>query len=49
MKYGVRYPISGVHECVFGKKQAEQTWFLALRHGIKAVIVTNRGDGWEPA
>ncbi|AEJ95072.1 hypothetical protein FGG36_gp38 [Mycobacterium phage Jeffabunny] len=49
MKYGVRYPKSGVHECMYGKRQAEQIWFLALRNGIAAVVVTDSGNGWEPS
>ncbi|QDH93014.1 hypothetical protein SEA_STEPHIG9_68 [Mycobacterium phage Stephig9] len=45
MKWGVIYPISGVHECPFGKKQAEMIWFLALQNGISAHVVVNHGDG----
>jgi hypothetical protein len=41
MKYGVRYPRSGIHECPFGKKQAEMIWFLALREGIDAKVATS--------
>ncbi|AXQ63574.1 hypothetical protein SEA_DIXON_68 [Mycobacterium phage Dixon] len=46
MKWGVRYPISGVHECPFGKRQAEMIWFLAIRYGVRdPEVVVDHGDG----
>ena len=47
MKYGVRYPLSGIHECPFGEDQAELMRFLALREGIDAKVATSHdGKVW---
>jgi len=47
VKYAVWYPKSGIHECPFGRKQAEMVWFLALREGINAKIATSTdGKFW---
>ncbi|CAA79438.1 Hypothetical Protein PBI_L5_62 [Fromanvirus L5] len=49
MKYGVRYPISGVHECPFGYKQAQMIQFLATRYGVYEAELVTSHDGlqWE--
>ncbi|ALF00933.1 hypothetical protein SEA_SERENITY_66 [Mycobacterium phage Serenity] len=49
MKYGVRYPISGVHECPFGLKQAQLVQFLAIRNGVYRADLVQSRDGvkWE--
>lgn len=44
MRYAVRYPKSGIHECPFGREQAELIWMLATREGIDAKIATSE-DG----
>lgn len=50
MKFGVRYPISGVHETPFGEQQAEMIWMMALGNGVHAAIVTSQDGGttWQP-
>ncbi|AVP41909.1 hypothetical protein SEA_JSQUARED_67 [Mycobacterium phage Jsquared] len=49
MKYGVRYPISGVHECPFGLRQAQLIQFLAIRNGVYRAELIRSSDGvqWE--
>ena len=48
MKYGVRYPKSGVHECPFGLEQARLVQLLAIRHDIDAQLVASEnGLQWE--
>jgi len=47
MKWGVRYQISGVHECPFGKKQAEMIWNMAVLNGVEAEIVLNIDGVWR--
>lgn len=44
-RWGSRYPRSGVHECPFGKEQAELITLLALRNGVDAEVVVDWGDG----
>lgn len=47
-KFGVRYPVSGVHECPFGLEQAVMIRSLAHENGVKpALVVVDRGGGWE--
>jgi hypothetical protein len=47
-KWGSRYPISGVHECIYGKEQAQMITGLARAHGVDAETVVDYGDGfWE--
>lgn len=47
-KFGVRYPISGVHECPYGLWQAIMIRGLAHENGVKpAVVVVDSGDGWS--
>lgn len=46
MKWGSRYPVSGVHECPFGQWQAEQITLLAMQNGVNAVVVYDSGNGW---
>ncbi|AXH67891.1 hypothetical protein J4T99_gp086 [Mycobacterium phage Bromden] len=47
-RWGVRYPISGVHTCPFGRKQADMIHLLALMNGVtEAVVVVDDGDGWR--
>ncbi|QXO14323.1 hypothetical protein SEA_CHASER_84 [Mycobacterium phage Chaser] len=50
-RWGVRYPISGVHTCPFGRKQADMIHYLALVNGVLgAEVVTETGDGvWRKA
>ncbi|QGJ89764.1 hypothetical protein SEA_SUPERCHUNK_65 [Mycobacterium phage Superchunk] len=49
MKFGVRYPRSGVHECPFGLKQAQLITFLAIRYGVYDAEMVRSRDGvqWE--
>lgn len=45
-RWGVRYPISGVHECPFGKEQAQLIQLLAIRNGVvDPALVCDYGDG----
>lgn len=49
IKWGVCYPISGVHVCPFGLKQAEGINFLAQCEGINSrIVVDYAGNGvWK--
>lgn len=44
-RWGVRYPISGVHECMYGLEQAKLVQLLAIREGILAELVESRDEG----
>jgi hypothetical protein len=49
--WGVRYGGSGtVHDCPYGKEQAEMIWMLALQNGVKSpalVQSSDRGVTWH--
>ncbi|ASZ75231.1 hypothetical protein PBI_MISSWHITE_65 [Mycobacterium phage MissWhite] len=45
MKWGVRYPRSGIHECPFGFKQASMIELLAIRNGVRAQLVSSSDGG----
>ena len=49
VKYGVRYPVSGIHECPFGYDQAQLIQLLAIRNGIVSADIVRSVDGrpWE--
>lgn len=48
IKYGVRYPISGIHECPFGLDQARMVWALAMGNGVDATLVESMdGLNWD--
>lgn len=49
MRWGVQYPISGIHVCPFGKEQAEDINFLAQVNGVNSKIVVDyAGNGvWK--
>ncbi|APC43115.1 hypothetical protein SEA_KERBEROS_67 [Mycobacterium phage Kerberos] len=45
MKYGVRYPRSGVHECPFGILQTQQIEYLAIINGVYGAKLVESEDG----
>ncbi|QGJ88817.1 hypothetical protein SEA_YECEY3_66 [Mycobacterium phage Yecey3] len=47
MKYGVRYPRSGIHQCPFGFKQAAMIELLAIRNGVSAKLVKLIDGKWQ--
>jgi hypothetical protein len=48
VKWGSRYPRTGVHECMYGQEQAELVTALAIANGVEAEVVVDRGDGiWK--
>lgn len=48
--WGVKYGSGKVHDCMYGKEQAEMIWVLAIDNGVRGaqlVQSNDRGTTWH--